>query len=253
MRVGRGVTRDLNWGLFLQSDSSCISSRESLSDSFPAGNCAALSVIHYCQRRYVLMVAADGTTKEQGCLRDRRYILLHLSFPFLLGLVWLHIWQRQGYYLHLCDQILMRQIFYFCFTFIERLDVGRIKPFSNLPASRGKPDLLLVLPVPDIPQRLWWPFPPPTVRNFSRWSVRWFGVNITHENQSLLTSPDGMAKLWNPWLLFRVKTGRPWSIKRNHRFHKCCLSIPSGEGSGYNLWLETPFELLHGESWWGWV
>lgn len=66
MRVGRGVTGELHRGLFLQSGSSCVFSREPLTDRSPAGIRAALSVIHYCQRRYVLMAAADGTAKEQG-------------------------------------------------------------------------------------------------------------------------------------------------------------------------------------------
>lgn len=66
MRVGRGVTRDLHRGLFLQSGSSCISSWEPLTDSSPAGIRAVLSVIHYCQRRYMLTAATDGTAKERG-------------------------------------------------------------------------------------------------------------------------------------------------------------------------------------------
>lgn len=66
MRVGRGVTGDLHRGLFLQSGSSCISSWEPLTDSSPAGIRAVLSVIHYCQRRYVLTAATDGTAKERG-------------------------------------------------------------------------------------------------------------------------------------------------------------------------------------------
>lgn len=85
MRVGRGITGDPDQGLFLQSGSSCVSSREPLTDSSPAGIPAVLSVIHYCRRCYVLTAAADGIAKEQGCLRDRRYILLPLSFPFLAG------------------------------------------------------------------------------------------------------------------------------------------------------------------------
>lgn len=45
--------------------------------------------------------------------------------------------QSQGYYLHFCDQILMRRLFYFCFTFTECLDAERrhrtrIKLLSNL-------------------------------------------------------------------------------------------------------------------------
>ncbi|KAK2525910.1 March4 [Columba guinea] len=46
--------------------SSCISSRELLTDSSPAGSRAVLSVIDYCRRRYVLTAAADGIAKEQG-------------------------------------------------------------------------------------------------------------------------------------------------------------------------------------------
>ncbi|XP_009707213.1 PREDICTED: E3 ubiquitin-protein ligase MARCH4-like [Cariama cristata] len=45
--------------------SSCVSSREPLTDSSPAGIRAALSVIHYCQRCYVLTAAIDGTAKER--------------------------------------------------------------------------------------------------------------------------------------------------------------------------------------------
>ena len=53
-------------GLFLQSGSSCVSSWEPLTDSSPAGIRAALSVIHYCWRRYVLTAATDETAKEWG-------------------------------------------------------------------------------------------------------------------------------------------------------------------------------------------
>jgi len=39
-----------------------VSSREPLSDSSPAGIHAVPSVIHYCQRHYVLTAATNGTT-----------------------------------------------------------------------------------------------------------------------------------------------------------------------------------------------
>lgn len=49
------------------------------------------------------------------------------------------------------------------------------------------------------------------------------------------------------FLPFRVKTLRPRSIKGSHGFHKCCFSIPSGEGSEYRWWLDTPLGAL---TWW---
>lgn len=60
-----------------------LSSQEPLTDSSPAGICAVLPVIHHCQGCYGLTAAADGLQRSGGCLRDRRYILLHPSFPLL--------------------------------------------------------------------------------------------------------------------------------------------------------------------------
>lgn len=138
MRVGRGVTGDLDRGLFLQSGSSCISSRELLTDSSPAGSRAVLSVIHYCRRRYVLTAAADGIAKEQGLSEGQE---VHFA-PTIISLpCWGScdfVSDKDRYYFQLCDQILTRQFFYFCFIFFEHLNADRrhctrMKPLSSLP------------------------------------------------------------------------------------------------------------------------
>lgn len=85
MRVGRQITRDRHRGLFFQSGSSPVSSREPLSGSSPAGNRAVLSVIHYRRRRYVLTVAAS----EQGVSEGQEVNLTpSIISPSLLGLAY---------------------------------------------------------------------------------------------------------------------------------------------------------------------
>lgn len=156
-------------------------------------------------------------------------------FPSLLGLAWLHIWQKQGYYLQLCDQILMRQFFYFCFTFIECLDAERrhcmrIKPLSNLPAVANWSYFCVSCLKSPTDSHLPWP----TVMNFSS---RWSG------------GLDWMLLMETNFLPLRGKTRRPQSITDSHDFTDTVL--PSHQLKGLDtVWLKTPLEDL---TWWGLV